>query len=276
MELVLVLTLITLLTDFGLHDSYVGIMKGVIAQISPAASVIDLSHDVSPQDIQGASFQLAMAYAHFPQGTIHVVVVDPGVGSSRRAIALRHQGYGFVGPDNGVFSPLLKTLSQVQAVELNNPTYWYQSQPSRTFHGRDIFAPVAAHLSAGIDLSCLGQPVLPQSLCRSLLLSWTRQPQGARGQVQAVDRFGNLITNLPAALLEDLPPTQPWTLEIQHRSIPGHPAYSTVKVGDLLALGGSHGWLEIAVNQGSAQSRLQAKVGDRVDWVFDPLKEEKR
>ncbi len=256
---------ISLLTDFGLQDPYVGIMKGVIHTLSPQAQLIDLSHGIPPQDVAAARFALMTAYPYLPLGTIHLAVVDPGVGSSRRAVAIQTpEGY-WVGPDNGLFSGVLAQSPALAAVHLTNPSYWRTPSPSRTFHGRDIFAPVAAHLANGIPLAALGDPINPAELVR---LDWP-QPQeesdGWRGVIQAIDHFGNGISTLPGQILEG----HSWRVSIKGTRIPAAPTFASSSVGELLALVGSSGWLEIAQNQGNASRTLDLKVGDeiRVEWV---------
>ncbi len=153
--------LVTLLTDFGLSDVYVGVMKGVITQINPRLRVVDLTHQIPPQNITAARFSLMNAYPYFPKGTVHVAVVDPGVGSHRRAIAIQLDSGFLVGPDNGLFSGVLSQTKVIAVVELTNPEYWQTSAPSQTFHGRDIFAPVGAHLASGVPLKQLGETIDP-------------------------------------------------------------------------------------------------------------------
>ena len=158
--------IMTLLTDFGYQDGYGGVMKGLIASSCPTAQLIDLTHSIPPQNIAAARFTLLNAYAHFPLGTVHLVVVDPGVGTTRRAIALQISHGYLVGPDNGVLSGVVDAVGAIAAVELTNPDYWRTAEPSTTFHGRDIFAPVAAHLVAGVPLEKLGATISPTSLTR--------------------------------------------------------------------------------------------------------------
>ncbi|MDG2992309.1 SAM-dependent chlorinase/fluorinase [Candidatus Synechococcus calcipolaris G9] len=270
--------MITLLTDFGLTDVYVGVMKGVIAQIAPQEQIIDLSHGIPPQDCRQASFQLLQALPHFPAGTIHVVVVDPGVGGDRRAIALEYQRVKpqknpaptqlgqpssyLVGPDNGVFTSVLSIIDPVSAVELTCRDYWYGDTISGTFHGRDIFAPMAAHLARECALHRLGPAIAPSSLIQLPYLDYESLPRGWRGWLQGVDHFGNLITTIPGDCVENV---RQWQIQITDQSngqsnkptIPGgHRSYSTVPVGELLSLVGSHGFIEIAVNGGHAQGVL--------------------
>ena len=249
--------MITLITDFGLQDVYVGVMKGVIASHSPTTPLIDLTHNIAPQDCYGARFQLLNAFPYFPLGTIHLVIVDPGVGSHRRAIAVQLARAYLVGPDNGVFSGVCDRYPVLQAVELDQPTYWRTPTPSPTFHGRDIFAPAAAYLAAGIPLTALGTPISPDSLrrlelppCRSIAL-------GMEGCIQAIDHFGNAITTLPADSLN----SRPWHIQLGATAIPGATTYSSVPEQTPLPLAGSHGWIEIAVNQGRAQEVLGLEIG---------------
>lgn len=249
---------ITLLTDFGLQDPYVGVMKGVIATICPTATVMDLTHQIPPQDIAAARFALLSAYPYFPPGTIHTVVVDPGVGTARRAIALRTALGYLVGPDNGVFSGVIQDV--LEAVALTNPQYWRSPCPSATFQGRDIFAPVAAHLAAGVAFSHLG-PSLPLETLVSLPLPAPQlQPDGTvTGQIQAIDRFGNVITTIPAARV-----VAGATVTLGNHTAPIVATYGASSWGDLVALIGSHGWLEVAVNGGNAQVHCGAQIGDLV------------
>ncbi|HEY9861321.1 MAG TPA: SAM-dependent chlorinase/fluorinase [Candidatus Obscuribacterales bacterium] len=252
---------ITLLTDFGLSDVYVGVMKGVMAQVNPAVRVIDLTHQVPPQDIAAARFCLMNAYPYFPAGTVHVAVVDPGVGSGRRAIAVELEEGFLVGPDNGLFGGVLSRHTAIAAVELTNARFWRSGQPSSTFHGRDIFAPVAAHLASEVALQELGPAIDLQSLVQLPLPSCTLSQAGILGCVQYCDRFGNLITNIPASAVAG----KTWAVVVGDREIMAGSSYSDRPSGELLALVGSHGWVEVAVNGGSAQTRLQLGYGDAVE-----------
>ncbi len=251
--------LITLITDFGLTDVYVGIMKGVIAQINPEISVIDLTHTIPPQNLALASFQLGNAFPYFPDNTVHVVVVDPGVGSQRRAIACQTEAGVFVGPDNGVLSSALNQAKTVTVVELNQPQFWRTVTPSNTFHGRDIFAPVAASLATGYPLMAMGTALDPQQLVRMSPVPPQKSDQWLMGAVQAIDYFGNLITNIPAAAL---PPS--WTVKLGEHLIPSGTTYGNVQAGKAVSFIGSHGWLEVAINGGNAQALLNCKVCDRI------------
>ncbi len=247
--------LITLLTDFGLRDSYVAQMKGVILGIAPSAQVVDLSHQVKPQDVAGAALLLDDALDAFPVHAIHVVVVDPGVGSTRRAIALSTARGRFIGPDNGVFSAVLARTPLEQAVELRHPAY--QRQPvSSTFHGRDLFAPAAGHLARGVAMTELGPAAT--NLVNLSLPTPTVTPTGLTLHVLAVDHFGNLLTDLRSRhtagrsfnLLTD-----------DDQLIPLVSTFADLPEGALLAYWGSTDRLEIACRNGSAAQRLAAGVG---------------
>jgi S-adenosyl-L-methionine hydrolase (adenosine-forming) len=255
--------MITLLTDFGTQDAYVGMIKGMIASRCPTMPLIDLSHAVPPQDVVAARFLLLSAFPYFPPQTIHLVVVDPGVGTSRRAIAVQLAGGFFVGPDNGVLSGVFDQTPIVKAVELTNPAFWRTPNPSATFHGRDIFAPVAAHLAGGLALEHLGTPLAADSLVRLDLPALMTTDQGRVGCIQYIDHFGNAVTTIPAEALGDCP----WQIQVGQTVLSGTRTYNSVQRSDPLALVGSHGFVEIAVNQGSAQQDLGLAVGDRVVWL---------
>lgn len=257
--------LITLLTDFGLNDVYVGVIKGVIARINPSLTIVDLTHQIPPQNIKAAQFNLLNAYPYFPNGTVHVVVVDPGVGGTRRSIALELPDGFLVGPDNGVFSGLLAQQSIVQSVELTNTQYWRVPQPSNTFHGRDIFAPVAAHLATGIPLTTLGHPIDPTSLVNLPFTVSTPTATGFDGNIQYIDRFGNAITNIPGEWVRE----RRWSVLIGKRTLPGCRTYSDVSLGQPLALIGSHDWVEIAISGGDAQFQLRLNWDDPVQVVIE-------
>ena len=257
---------LTLLSDFGLSDVYVGVMKGAIAQINPAIPVVDLTHEIPPQNIAAGRFCLMNAYSYFPAGTVHVAVVDPGVGSTRRLVAVEFSAGFLVGPDNGLFSGVLSQSPAIAAVELTNPTYWRTPQPSSTFHGRDIFAPVGAHLALGVPLEQLGLAISPVSLVQLPIPECTQTSAGVEGCIQYVDRFGNLITNIPGTLVQG----KTWFVQVRDLILPGNNTYSDSLVGSPLALVGSHGWVEIAVNGGNARSHLHLNLGCLVQVVLTP------
>ncbi len=246
--------IITLLTDFGLSDPYVGIMKGVILSTHPQAKLVDISHEVPPGDVRQAGTLLQETYAFFPPGTIHLAVVDPGVGSARRPIGLKAVGQVFVGPDNGVFSALLRGKDRCSVVHLTEKRF-FLSALSHTFHGRDIFAPVAAHLARGVDLMQMGPP-LNDPICFDLP-AVTSNDQYLRGEVTRVDRFGNLITNIPARTFESWTAGNRILLTVGRLSLEAiGRTFSDVAKGYAVAFVGSNGHLEIAVNQGRATDRL--------------------
>lgn len=256
--------IITLLTDFGLNDVYVGVMKGVIAQINPDARVIDLTHQIPPQSIGSGQFNLLNAYPYFPPGTVHIAVVDPGVGGERRAVAIELEDGFLVGPDNGLFTGFIQQKSIVQAVNLTNRQYWRVPEPSNTFHGRDIFASVAAHLALGVPLAELGESIDIASLSQQGIAPLKTTSSGYLGTIQHIDRFGNVITNIPETAVRD----KDWSVLIHNRNIPACLNYGNVKVGSPLALVGSHGWVEIAVNGGDAHFQLRLNWGDEVQVLL--------
>lgn len=252
--------LLTLLSDFGLSDVYVGVMKGAIAQINSSLTVVDLTHQIPPQNIAAARFCLMNAYCYFPDGTVHVAVVDPGVGSTRRAIAVEFASGFLVGPDNGLFSGVLSQSPALRAVELTNPDYWRTRSPATTFHGRDIFAPVGATLASGVFLDRLGQEIDPATLVQLAIPECTQIDTGIAGYIQYVDRFGNLVTNIPGAWVQGFT----WSVVAGGLTIPGCQTYSDRPTKYALALIGSHGWVEIAINGGNAQIDLQLDWGASV------------
>ncbi|MFN9173802.1 MAG: S-adenosyl-l-methionine hydroxide adenosyltransferase family protein [Synechocystis sp.] len=256
---------VVLLTDFGLQDSYVGVMKGVIATICPPVHCLDLTHAIPPQQVKASSICLGQAYAYFPRGSIFLCVVDPGVGGQRRAIAVECDHCVYVGPDNGLGTELWQHQTIKRCVELTNPDYWRSATISATFQGRDIFAPVAAHLANGVDLRHFGQSFNPASLVELSPSPLTITAETITGTIDYIDQFGNLISNIAAALVPEA-----CTIHYQNRSIPWVKTYSDHPPGSILALIGSHGFLEIAVNSGNAQTVLKAKIGDRLMVINQP------
>jgi S-adenosyl-L-methionine hydrolase (adenosine-forming) len=257
-------SLVTLLSDFGWNDVYVGVMKGVIARINPDLTVIDLTHDVPPQNIMAAQFNLLSAYPYFPSGTVHTAVVDPGVGGSRRAIAVELSDGFLVGPDNGIFTNLLAQHPVVQIVELTNPQYWRVPTLSHTFHGRDLFAPAAAHLASGVAMTELGPAIEAATLVRLPISVCTPTEDGFVGSIQHIDRFGNVITNIPGDCLQG----SKWSVVIGKRTVPGCRTYSDVSPGEPLALIGSHGWVELAISGGDAHFQLRLNWDDPVQVML--------
>ena len=280
---------IVLTTDFGLLDSYVGVMKGVVLGINPGATIIDLTHQIQPQNIHQASFTLATSYRFFPKEAIHAVVVDPGVGTSRQAVLLLTPRGRFLAPDNGVLSGVLGHYMEVAprepgnipvpagltAYSLTNPRYWLEPV-SQTFHGRDVFAPVAAHLSLGVAPEDLGNPIGD--------IAWLPAPQPVRhgkiidGEIIIVDHFGNLVSNITSDMVSGLKTLQ---VSIKGRQVSGlsrtfhnvtqqeASSGSSPDPNELVALLGSNGFLEVAYPDGSAAALLGVGVGEPVRVVAE-------
>ena len=258
--------IITLTTDFGTTDIFVGLMKGVILSINPDAKVIDITHDIEPQYVYAGAFLLSSAYRYFPQGTIHVGVIDPGVGSERRAIAVETERYYFVAPDNGLLSYALCKEKVCCAVNLTNPKY-FLPQISNTFHGRDIFAPVAAHLSRGVALNSLGKRIT--NIARIPISTPDTSESEIVGQIIYVDRFGNLITNISQRLFESVQNGRDFMIFVKDRQIQRIcRAYAESSAGELLGIFSSFGNLEIAINEGNAAESLEVKRGDSIKIRF--------
>ncbi len=254
--------LIALLTDFGLRDHYVGTMKGVVLGICPEATLVDISHDLPPHDVQAGALELAAAYTYFPPGTIFLVVVDPGVGSTRRGIAAESGSQKFVAPDNGILSAVFKEAAPARVVELSNPSYALR-QVSRTFEGRDRFAPAAAWLATGVDLAALGSSV---GAWQRLELSAPHASADAvEGEVVRIDRFGNLVTNIDRRMFDAFKSTIRVAASVDGRgALRVVSTYADVAAGEICALFGSSNHLEIAANGASAAAALGAARGARV------------
>jgi S-adenosylmethionine hydrolase len=249
-----------MLTDFGLSDEFVGVMKGVIWGISPQVNIADISHAVQPQNVLHGALLLGRAYRYFPAGSIHLVVVDPGVGTARRGIALQVGQHTFVGPDNGLFTVPLASGTPFSAVSLDNPTYQLATV-SRSFHGRDVFAPVAAHLANGIPLSALGEPVT--DLVKLDIPKPLRVAKRWQAQVLLVDAFGNLITNLCEGNLQGQDVGE---IHCQGQVIQGvSVTFGSRQAGELMAMFDSSGSLSLCVVNGSAAKVLGARVGTEVE-----------
>lgn len=269
------MTCITLLTDFGTVDEYVAVMKGVILSVGHDIRIIDITHHIPPQDTAAAADMIIAAFDWFPKGTVHVIVVDPGVGSDRSIIAASGGGHLFLAPDNGIPAALNGAAAFDRVVRVGSERFFRQPV-SATFHGRDIFAPVAARMATGTDIGTLGHPVPPESLTPLPGIPPRELADGSlEGHVISEDRFGNLITNLPEKLLADhFSHGFPDRLEIEigGRRVSGlSPTYSAVAPGRLLAVIGSRGRLEIAVNCGSA--RDHCGVGRQTPVWVRPLRE---
>lgn len=258
---------ISITTDFGQKDGFVGTMKGVIWKICPSAQIADITHEVPPQDIFTGAVALWRAAPYFPAGSVHVAVVDPGVGTQRRPMAARLGDQFFVGPDNGLFSFLIQDAENaslaMQFVHLDRPEYWLPAV-SRTFHGRDIFAPAAAHLASGVPLDSLGTPFTDP-----IRLAFPQPEQTNSGwiaHITVIDAFGNLTTDLRA---EQLGGQRDVTLRLKGAEIKGVlGSYGQRQPGDLVSVIDSEGYVEIAVVNGSAAARLGARLGDSVEVVL--------
>ncbi len=257
--------IITLTTDFGMEDGNVGVMKGVILGLNPDATIVDLTHDIPPQDVAAAAYVLRRAYGYFPTGTIHVVVVDPGVGTGRRAIAVHSPDASFVAPDNGVLTYVVQQLraahQELRIVNLTNRRYWLP-QVSNVFHGRDIFAPVAAHLSLGVQIDALGTQL--DDIVTIPLPRLEIHRRKITGQVAHVDHFGNLLTNIPRSDLLSL--GDRLIVRLAEREIKGvSNTFAQGEDGELIAYIDSSAHLAIAVVNGSAQRLLNSSVGTSVE-----------
>ncbi|MCX8052230.1 MAG: SAM-dependent chlorinase/fluorinase [Armatimonadetes bacterium] len=252
--------IITLTTDFSMSDAYVGMMKGAILSVSPDITIVDLAHNINAHDVFEAAFVLQTAYRFFPEGTVHVVVVDPGVGSVRRRLAMCCGNHYFVGPDNGVFSYVIRDSDQCSAVEIV-PTNSRSGLHGVTFEGRDVFAPAAAKLASGVPLSEIGKPA------DNLVLLDIPRPRvndvTIDGKIIYIDHFGNCVSNIEAVEIEKLGGSILVSVGGQNVG-PLRTSYSDVPVGEPLAIINSLDHLEIAINQGNAEIDLNVKVGTPV------------
>jgi hypothetical protein len=260
--------IITLMTDFGLRDGYVGVMKGVILGLAPEARLVDLTHLIGPQNVAEAAVAFNRSAPYFPEGTIHICVVDPGVGTARRPIAAQIGAQRFVGPDNGIITLLYRRARRegwpVEIVHLNQPRYW-RAEISNVFHGRDIFAPVAAHLARGAALADVGASIADPMLLPFALPE--RTASGLRGEIMHIDHFGNIATNIRT---DDMAELRAEAREVIVRAggaeVRGLArTFGERAPGELIAFYNSHGELGLAVVNGSAGQRLNARVGDAVE-----------
>lgn len=263
------MTILTLTTDFGQREGFVGTMKGVIWSIAPEVKIADISHDISPQNILEGAFALWRAAPFFPRGTVHVAVIDPGVGTSRRPIAVNIDGQFLVGPDNGVFTPFLEHAEKhslaFDMICLDNPRYWLP-KVSHTFHGRDIFSPAGAYLAIGTNLQDMGTPI--EDPIRVDLPKPQKTVSGWITHITVIDVFGNLTTDLHA---DHLKGSQDIRCRLGGHEIIGLvSSYGERKPGELVALIDSEDYLEIAQVQGSAARMLDARVGDVVEVMIKP------
>jgi S-adenosyl-L-methionine hydrolase (adenosine-forming) len=257
---------ISLTTDFGYRDSFVGIMKGVIAGIAPSVQVIDVTHGIPAQDVMSGALILRHAVGYFPPGTIHVGIVDPGVGSERAPLLIESGSQFFIGPDNGIFSLALRDQQPDRIVQLSNRAY-HLRPTSSTFHGRDVFAPVAAYLSLGIPAAEFGEPA--ESYMKLAIPKIVRRGREIDAEIIYIDGYGNLFTNIEEHDLTGLPASgiaiQTGTVRL--RGLTSN--YAAVRVGELVAVINSWGLLEISVNQGNARQFSGVKIGDKVRIHWD-------
>jgi S-adenosyl-L-methionine hydrolase (adenosine-forming) len=261
------MTIITLTTDFGLRSGFAGVMQGVIYSIAPQARIVDITHFISPQDIREGAYTIARAVPFFQKGTVHVYVVDPGVGTMRRPLAVRLGDHFFVGPDNGLLTLLIEDAEQtrlpIEFIHLDRPQFWLP-KISRTFHGRDIFSPVAAHIANGIPLDNLGTPF--SDPVRLDLPHPQQTETGWIAHVTSVDTFGNLTTDLPISLVPD---PNKVLFRVGDAEVHGiTDSYGHKQPGELIAVIDSEEFIEIALVNGDAAHLLDAKAGDAVEVIF--------
>jgi len=260
-------SLITLTTDFGTSDYYVAAMKAVILSVDDQIRLVDLSHDIKAQDIMAAAWVLKHSAYLFPEGTVHLAVIDPGVGTERKPVAVKHRGQFFIGPDNGLFS-LVSDNEPVEAIELDKSEHWRVTDPSATFHGRDIFAQVAAKLSTGTSFDELGSPL--QSLEVYHWAQPTNDKYGLQGWVVHIDRFGNLMTNIPKSMITNLGANDQLRIYVGTQILRGIAStYGSVPEGEAVALIGSTGTLEVAVYKGNAAEMLGVYQGAAVSVLLE-------
>ncbi|HEY5564441.1 MAG TPA: SAM-dependent chlorinase/fluorinase [Rhodothermia bacterium] len=262
--------IITLTSDFGNRDAYVATMKGVILSIDPSVRLIDISHEIAAQDVMEAAFVLQNAAWHFPDGTVHLVVVDPGVGTGRNALAVELNGQFFVGADNGLFTLLTSSNGESwpgRAVLLDRPEYWYTREPSSTFHGRDIFAAVAAHLASGRRLDDVGTPT--KNVMRLRWATPFADDKGLQGWIVQVDHYGNCITNISRGVYHTYDRKRSPKCYVGTTILEGLcSTYDEAIAGEPILLFGSSGYLEVAINRGNAARLLSIRKGDPINIVF--------
>jgi hypothetical protein len=258
--------IITLTTDFGYKDPFVGIMKGVILTINPSVPIVDITHNISPQNILEAALTVEMSFASFPKNTIHVVVVDPGVGSPRRPIIVRTGHYTLVGPDNGVFTQIYNLKDETPQVIHITSEHYFMSRRSSTFHGRDIFAPVAAWLSRGIEVLKFGDPITDY-VTISLPSPLMPKKNILEGEVISIDHFGNVITNIKSPIIDEMRGSNPggiMKIFVKGKEAPFVNYFSEAKDTGLYSLINSFGYLEVFINKGNAATAFDIQVGEKV------------
>ncbi|HEU5020696.1 MAG TPA: SAM-dependent chlorinase/fluorinase [Bryobacteraceae bacterium] len=258
--------IVTLLTDFGTSDHYVAAMKGVILGICPEAELVDITHEIAPYAIAEGAYTLAQAWRCFPKGTTHLAVVDPGVGSKRRAILAEADGHRFIAPDNGLLSFILNDVRGARVREISEPRF-FRDSVSRTFHGRDIFAPVSAHVARGIDPEQLGY-VINNTIVENFTAIFQESPLSYLGSVLRIDRFGNVISNLEADKFGRIA-TDPFQIKVGTRTVSTfHSTFAEAGPGEIFALFGSSGFVELSINQSDASRRLRVRTGSPLTLRF--------
>lgn len=260
-------SVITLTSDFGHKDPFVGIMKGVILNINPFANIVDIAHEISPQNILEAAITIEMSFEAFPYKTIHVVVVDPGVGSVRRPILVITDHYYFIGPDNGVFSQIYRLQNEILSVVHITSEHYFMPGINSTFHGRDIFAPVAAWLSRGIDSSKFGDPI-NDYVSIKVPVPVIQEENTVEGEVIYIDRFGNAATNINTQTIEDILKDKTGRrlkVLVKGKEAPFKNHYAEAEDSGLYSLINSFGFLELFVYRGSASSDFGITVGEKVE-----------
>lgn len=262
------MSVISITTDFGTRDGFVGVMKGVILGIAPDAKIVDISHEIAPQNIHEAAFIVARQVFYFPEDSVHIVVVDPGVGTQRRPIAVQIGGHFFVGPDNSVFSPLYLRAEQegwsINIVHTNRPDFWL-NDISHVFHGRDIFSPVGAHLATGVLLEDVGTKI--NDPVRFEIHKPHTSTKGITGEINHIDHFGNLISNIT---INDMAGRKAVQTTINNTTIKGMVnTFGDRPVGELIVLYSSNNYLTLSEVNGNAADRIRAKVGDRFEVITD-------
>jgi len=254
--------IITLTTDFGYSYNYAGAVKAVVLSINPHARIVDISHDIPPFDIVSGAFALGTTYNYFPKGTIHMAVVDPGVGGFRKPILVETEDYYFVGPDNGIFSLIEQKSEVLHIYELNQKQYFLE-HVSSTFHGRDVFAPVAAHLSKGVSADKMGMPVKTFEILEAFEVEI--HDDHIAGQVLMIDGFGNVITNIDNGVFTKTLNGRSFTIHVKDELIQNiYRTYSDAPLLSKIALFGSSGFLELAISQGAFVNSVPVRVGDEI------------
>ncbi len=264
--------IVTLTTDFGTKDSFAGSIKGVLLKLNPQAQIVDISHEIGPQDVWEAAFTLKTAYRYFPKGTIHLAVVDPGVGSGRRPIIVVTESYYFVGPDNGIFSLVLQEAERMRVLHIT-ASHYYLPDAGPTFHARDIFAPVAAWLTKGIPSGNFGEEI--EDYVKLNVPVPKQTVNGVDGHVIHIDRFGNAITNIRLSDIRKLVPevddSLPVSVNIVGREIKGlRKFYAEAAPGEPAAIINSSGYLEVFLFKQNARTALSIKRGEAVNLVLRP------